>query len=54
MEKDRKTQRLCISQWAPEDRPREKAMARGMESLTKAELLAYSLAAVRPRRVPWP
>lgn len=40
MEKDRKTQRLCINQWAPEDRPREKAMARGMESLTKAELLA--------------
>lgn len=32
--------RLSINQWAPEDRPREKAMDRGIQTLTKAELLA--------------
>lgn len=40
MEKEKKTRRLSISQWASEDRPREKAMDRGIRSLTKAELLA--------------
>jgi len=54
MGEDRKTQRLCISQWAPEDRPREKAMDRGIQALTKAELLAILIGRARPRRVPWP
>lgn len=31
---------LSIKEWAEEDRPREKMMAKGAQSLTKAELLA--------------
>ncbi len=48
MGKDRKTQRLCISQWAPEDRPREKALDRGIQALTKAELLAILIGSGSP------
>ena len=34
------TEKLNINQWAEEDRPREKLMAKGAEALTNAELLA--------------
>lgn len=34
------TDKLNINQWAEEDRPREKLLARGPEALTDAELLA--------------
>lgn len=33
-------EKLNINQWAEEDRPREKLMRMGPESLTNAELLA--------------
>ena len=36
MERDK----LNISQWAAEDRPREKMMLKGAEALSDAELLA--------------
>lgn len=40
MEKENEQEYQSIKEWAIEDRPREKMMAHGAESLTKAELLA--------------
>ena len=34
------TERLTITQWAEEDRPREKMMMHGASALSNAELLA--------------
>ena len=34
------TERLTITQWAEEDRPREKMMLHGASALSNAELLA--------------
>lgn len=34
------SRRLSIHEWAPEDRPREKAFSFGLQALSKAELLA--------------
>ena len=34
------TERLTITQWAEEDRPREKMMIHGASALSNAELLA--------------
>ena len=34
------TERLTITQWAEEDRPREKMMLHGVSALSNAELLA--------------
>jgi DNA repair protein RadC len=36
-----KKQKLNISEWAEEDRPREKMMLKGSGALSDAELLAY-------------
>lgn len=35
-----KTKKQCITDWAEEDRPREKMLVKGISSLTDAELLA--------------
>lgn len=37
---EKEKQRLTINQWAEEDRPREKMMAKGADALSEAELLA--------------
>ena len=39
-----------IKEWAEEDRPREKMMARGAQALTKAELLAIIIGSGTPRK----
>lgn len=39
-----------IKQWAEEDRPREKLMAKGAEALTNAELLAILIGGGTPRK----
>ncbi len=36
-------QRLSIKEWALEDRPREKLVAKGLSALSDAELLAIIL-----------
>jgi DNA repair protein RadC len=41
--------RLSINQWAEEDRPREKMMAKGAEALTNAELLAILIGSGTPQ-----
>ena len=33
-------EKLNINEWAPEDRPREKLLAKGPQALSEAELLA--------------
>jgi len=40
MKYQNKEEYISIKEWAEEDRPREKMMAKGAQSLTKAELLA--------------
>ena len=39
---------LSITQWAMEDRPREKLMAQGPAALTNAELLAILIGSGQP------
>lgn len=41
--------RLAINEWAEEDRPREKLMAHGAESLSQAELLAILIGSGTPK-----
>lgn len=41
--------RLAINAWAEEDRPREKLMAHGAESLSEAELLAILIGSGTPK-----
>ena len=40
MKESNMTERLTITQWAEEDRPREKMMLHGASALSNAELLA--------------
>jgi DNA repair protein RadC len=37
------TATIPITQWAPEDRPREKMLTQGKKSLTNSELIAILL-----------
>ena len=41
-------EKLNITQWAEEDRPREKLMRLGAEALTNAELLAILIGSGSP------
>ena len=41
--------KLTITQWAEEDRPREKLMNLGAETLSNAELLAILIGSGSPR-----
>ncbi|MGL4806092.1 MAG: UPF0758 domain-containing protein, partial [Bacteroidales bacterium] len=41
--------KLSIKQWAEEDRPREKLLAKGVSALSEAELLAILIGSGTPK-----